>query len=120
MPGRIIFILIAFLLFYGCGAKQYGMEHVDPNTFETLKEMGEYYDWWLNNLRDIRQEDLKETQEELDKELTKAGKSAKKRSKKILKNREKLLADFEGNVEGWKMNRAVRKKLIQIGMENLK
>ena len=120
LPGRIIFILIAFLLFYGCGAKQYGMEHVDPNTFETLKEMGEYYDWWLNNLRDIRQEDLKETQEELDKELTKAGKSAKKRSKKILKNREKLLADFEGNVEGWKMNRAIRKKLIQIGMENLK
>jgi tetratricopeptide (TPR) repeat protein len=82
--------------------------------------MGEYYDWWLNNLKDTRQEDLKEAQEELDKELTKAGKSAKKRSKNILKNREKLLADFEGSVEGWKMNRAVRKKLIQIGMENLK
>ena len=117
---RIVFILAAFVLFYGCGAKQYGMEHVDPNTFETLKEMGEYYDWWLNNMKDTRAEDLKKAKEDLDKELTKAGKSAKKRSKKIMKNREKLLADFEENVKDWKMNRAIRKALIQIGMENLK
>jgi len=120
LPVRIIFILIAFVLFYGCGAKQYGMEHVDPNTFETLKEMGEYYDWWLNNLKDIRGEELKKAQEDLDKELTKAGKSAKKRSKQIMNKREKLLADFEEGVEGWKINRAVRKKLMQVGLENLK
>ncbi len=117
---RIIFILIAFVFFYGCGAKQYGMEHVDPDTFETLKEMGEYYDWWLNNLKDMRAEDLKKAQKVLDEELTKAGKSAKKRSKQIMNKREKLLADFEEGIEGWKINRAVRKKLIQIGMENLK
>ena len=120
LPVRIIFILIAFVLFYGCGAKQYGMEHVDPNTFETLKEMGEYYDWWLNNLKDIRGEELKKAQEDLDKELNKAGKSAKKRSKQIMNKREKLLADFEEGVEGWKINRAVRKKLMQVGLENLK
>ena len=117
---RIIFILIAFVFFYGCGAKQYGMEHVDPDTFETLKEMGEYYDWWLNNLKDMRAEDLKKAQKVLDEELTKAGKSAKKISKQIMNKREKLLADFEEGIEGWKINRAVRKKLIQIGMENLK
>ena len=117
---RIIFILIAFVFFYGCGAKQYGMEHVDPDTFETLKEMGEYYDWWLNNLKDMRAEDLKKAQKVLDEELTKAGKSAKKRSKQIMNKREKLLADFEEGIEGWKINRAVRKQLIQIGMENLK
>ena len=120
LPVRIIFILIAFVFFYGCGAKQYGMEHVDPDTFETLKEMGEYYDWWLNNLKDMRAEDLKKAQKVLDEELTKAGKSAKKRSKQIMNKREKLLADFEEGIEGWKINRAVRKKLIQIGMENLK
>jgi len=96
------------------------MEHVDPDTFETLKEMGEYYDWWLNNLKDMRAEDLKKAQKVLDEELTKAGKSAKKRSKQIMNKREKLLADFEEGIEGWKINRAVRKKLIQIGMENLK
>jgi tetratricopeptide (TPR) repeat protein len=37
-----------------------------------------------------------------------------------MNKREKLLADFEEGIEGWKINRAVRKKLIQIGMENLK
>ena len=120
LPGRFILILIAFVLFYGCGAKRYGMEHVDPDTFESLKEMGAYYDWWLNNLKDVRAEDLKKVQEELDKELTEAGKTAKKKSKQILNRREKVLADFGENVQGWKMNRAVRKKLIELGMENLK
>ena len=120
LPGRLILILIAFVLFYGCGAKRYGMEHVDPDTFESLKEMGAYYDWWLNNLKEVRAEDLKTAQEELDEQLTKAGKSAKKKSKQILKRREKVLADFEENVQGWKMNRSIRKKLIQLGMETLK
>ena len=119
-PGRLILILIAFVLFYGCGAKRYGLEHVDPDTFESLKEMGAYYDWWLNNLKELRAKDLKKAQEELDIELTKAGKSAKKKSKQILNRREKVLADFEENVQGWKMNRAIRKKLIQLGMETLK
>ena len=118
--GRLILIPIVFVLFYGCGAKQYGMEHVDPDTFESLKEMGAYYDWWLKNLKEVRAEDLKKAQEELNKELTKAGKSAKKKSKRILDRREKVLADFEENVQGWKMNRAIRKKLIQVGMETLK
>ena len=118
--GRLILIPIVFVLFYGCGAKQYGMEHVDPDTFESLEEMGAYYDWWLKNLKEVRAEDLKKAQEELNKELTKAGKSAKKKSKRILDRREKVLADFEENVQGWKMNRAIRKKLIQVGMETLK
>ena len=68
----------------------------------------------------MRAEELKKAQEELNEELTKAGKSAKKKSKRILDRREKVLADFEENVQGWKMNRAIRKKLIQIGMETLK
>ena len=118
--GRLILIPIVFVLFYGCGAKRYGMEHVDPDTFESLKEMGAYYDWWLKNLKEVRAEELKKAQEELNEELTKAGKSAKKKSKRILDRREKVLADFEENVEGWKMNRAIRKKLIQVGMESLK
>ena len=118
--GRLILIPIVFVLFYGCGAKRYGMEHVDPDTFESLKEMGAYYDWWLKNLKEVRADELKKAQEELNEELTKAGKSAKKKSKRILDRREKVLADFEENVQGWKMNRAVRKKLIQVGMENLK
>ena len=120
LPGRLILILLAFVLFYGCGAKRYGMEHVDPNTFESLREMGEYYDWWLKNLKEEKKEALKNAQEDLDKELTKAGKGAKKRSNQILNRREKVLADFEEGVEGWKMNRAIRKKLIQLGMEALK
>tara|TARA_B100000315_G_scaffold211894_1_gene208961 strand:+ start:3378 stop:4346 length:969 start_codon:yes stop_codon:yes gene_type:complete len=120
LPGRLILILLAFVLFYGCGAKRYGMEHVDPDTFESLKEMGEYYDWWLKNLKEEKKEALKNAQEDLDNELTNAGKGAKKRSKQILNRREKVLADFEEGVEGWKMNRAIRKKLIQLGLEALK
>jgi tetratricopeptide (TPR) repeat protein len=96
------------------------MEHVDPDTFESLREMGEYYDWWLKNLKEEKKEALKNAQEDLDKELTKAGKGAKKRSKQILNRREKVLADFEEGVGGWKMNRAIRKKLIQLGLEALK
>ena len=106
LPGRLILILLAFVLFYGCGAKRYGMEHVDPDTFESLREMGEYYDWWLKNLKEEKKEALKIAQEDLDKELN--------------NRREKVLADFEEGVGGWKMNRAIRKKLIQLGMEALK
>ena len=70
LPGRLILILLAFVLFYGCGAKRYGMEHVDPDTFESLREMGEYYDWWLKNLKKEKKEALKNAQEDLDKELS--------------------------------------------------
>ncbi len=117
---KIFLILVGFILIYGCGAKRYGMEHVDPNTFESLAEMGAYYDWWLKNLQEERKEALEKAQEDLNKELTKAGKKAKKRSKQILNHREKVLADFEEGVQGWKMNRAIRKKMIQLGMETLK
>jgi len=37
-----------------------------------------------------------------------------------LKHREKILTEFEEGFEDWKMNRAVRKKLIQLGLEALK
>ena len=117
---KLLCILIGAFLIYGCGAKRYGMEHVDPDTFESLEEMGAYYDWWLKNMQKERKQELEDAQKELDKELTKAGKNAKKISKKILKNREKLLADNEENIETWKMNRAKRKKMIQLGMETLK
>ncbi len=119
-PGKIFLILIGFILINGCGAKRYGMEHVDPNTFESLAEMGAYYDWWLNNLKEERNEALKEAKEKLDKELTNAGKKAKKKSKQILNHREKVLADFEEGVQGWKMNRAIRKKIIRLGLDALK
>jgi tetratricopeptide (TPR) repeat protein len=113
-------IFIGITLFQGCGSKRYGMEHVDPDTFESLSEMGAYYDWWLKNLKEQREEQLAEAKESLEDELNKEGKVAKKKSKQILKHREKILTEFEEDIGDWKMNRAIRKKLIQLGLEALK
>ncbi len=117
---KIIITNIGVLLFYSCGSKRYGMDHVDPNTFESFSEMGAYYDWWLDNMKNEKRKALEKAKKELDQELREAEKESKIKSKEIQKHRKTVLKEFEEDLDTWKLNRGIRKKMIELGLDALK
>lgn len=117
---KIIITIIGVLLFYSCGSKRYGMDHVDPNTFESFSEMGAYYDWWLDNMKNEKRKALEKAKKELDQELREAEKESKIKSKEIQKHRKTVLKEFEEDLDTWKLNRGIRKKMIELGLDALK